>query len=387
MQPAPLRILHCLRAPVGGLFRHVCDLAEAQAACGHHVGIVADAATGGEAAAHRFEALRSHCSLGITRFAMSRIPGPGDLAVALKINALARQARPDILHGHGAKGGAYARLASYKQDHGDRAARIYTPHGGSLHYSPGTLTGFLYLGAERLLARRTDAFLFESRYSERVFGERVGPPRGLVRVVHNGLRPGEFEPVTPATDAVDFVFVGELRALKGIDTLLLALADLKNDATAGRDGASAVIVGAGADRDLLIEQASSLGLGDRVSFPGRLPARDAFARGHCIVVPSRAESLPYIVLEAAAAGLPIIASDVGGIPEIFADRTDRLIPPGDPGALAAAMRAFLADPAAARSAAAELATVVKQRFSVDTMADAVLAAYAEARTELRGRLR
>jgi len=377
MPPAPLRILHCLRAPVGGLFRHVCDLAEAQAARGHAVGIVADAATGGAAAESRFEALGDHCSLGITRFAMSRLPGPGDLAVALKVGALARRIRPDILHGHGAKGGAYARLAPSKTRTGtsDRPARIYTPHGGSLHYASDTLTGFLYLGAERLLARRTDAFLFESRYSERVFRDRVGPPPGLVRVVHNGLRPAEFQPVAPAPDAADFLFVGELRALKGIDTLLLALARLE-------DGASAVIVGAGADRDLLIQQANSLGLEDRVTFAGRLPAREAFSRGHCIIVPSRAESLPYIVLEAAAAGLPVIATDVGGIPEIFADQADRLIPPGDPDALAEAMRAFLADPDTARQAATSFATTIEQRFSVDAMADAVIAAYAEAREGL-----
>ncbi len=379
MPPAPWRILHCLRAPVGGLFRHVCDLAEAQAARGHAVGIVADAATGGAAAESRFEALGDHCSLGITRFAMSRLPGPGDLAVALKVGRLARRIRPDVLHGHGAKGGAYARLAAgktgTKTGAGDRPARIYTPHGGSLHYSSDSLTGFLYLGAERLLARRTDAFLFESRYSERVFRDRVGPPPGLVRVVHNGLRPAEFEPVAPAADAADFLFVGELRALKGIDTLLLALARLE-------DGASAVIVGAGADRDLLIEQAASLGLAGRVTFAGRLPAREAFARGRCIIVPSRAESLPYIVLEAAAAGLPVIATDVGGIPEIFADQADRLIPPGDPDALAEAMRAFLADPDAARQAAASFATTIEQRFSVDAMAEAIISAYAEARKSL-----
>lgn len=379
MPPAPLRILHCLRAPVGGLFRHVCDLAEAQAARGHAVGIVADAATGGASAESRFEALDDHCSLGVTRFAMSRLPGPGDLAVALKVGALARRIHPDILHGHGAKGGAYARLAPSKTGArtgtGDRPARIYTPHGGSLHYSSDSLTGFVYLGAERLLARRTDAFLFESRYSERVFRDRVGPPPGLVRVVHNGLRPAEFKPVAPAPDAADFLFVGELRALKGIDTLLLALARLE-------DGASAVIVGAGADRDLLIEQAASLGLADRVTFAGRLPAREAFARGRCIIVPSRAESLPYIVLEAAAAGLPVIATDVGGIPEIFADQADRLIPPGDPDALAAAMNAFLADPDAARKTAAAFSTTIERRFSVDAMADAAISAYAEARESI-----
>ena len=77
------------------------------------------------------------------------------------------------------------------------------------------------------------------------------------------------------------------------------------------------IVGDGPDRQRFETQAADLGLGGAVSFTGAMPARTAFARGRLLVVPSRAESLPYVVLEAAAAGMPMIATRVGGIPEIF----------------------------------------------------------------------
>ena len=127
-----------------------------------------------------------------------------------------------MLHGHGAKGGAYARLARAAGS----AIRVYTPHGGSLHYGWNSPVGFLYLAAERVLMRRTDLFLFESAYGRDVFHAKVGKPRALVRVVHNGVTEAEFEPVAPAPEASDLVFVGELRVLKGVDVLLDAIARL-----------------------------------------------------------------------------------------------------------------------------------------------------------------
>ncbi|TCT11470.1 glycosyltransferase involved in cell wall biosynthesis [Tepidamorphus gemmatus] len=367
----PLRIVHCMRAPVGGLFRHVCDLAEAQAQRGHSVGIIADAATGGDAAAIRFQTLARHCELGISRFAMSRLPGPGDLVVAARIVRLARQVKPDVLHGHGAKGGAYARIAGTWLRQGGLPVRAYTPHGGSLHYRRTSPAGFFYLATERLLARRTDVFLFESRYGDLTFRDKIGTPPGIVRVVYNGLAPSEFAPVAQEANATDFVFVGELRALKGVDLLLDALARL---AAAGLP-ATATIVGAGADAESLRRMAARLGLSERVRFPGAMPARAAFAQGRCVVVPSRAESLPYVVLEAAAAAMPIVATTVGGIPEIFGNQAHRLVEPDNADALATEMGHFLANPAEARRQAEVLAVEIRRHFSADAMADGVLAAY------------
>ncbi|MFC3133040.1 glycosyltransferase [Microbaculum marinum] len=371
MTGGPLRIVHCLRAPVGGLFRHVCDLARAQAGRGHLVGIIADATTGGSRAEQRFAELRAVCELGIERFAMSRLPGPGDLSAAARVRTVAERWQPDVLHGHGAKGGVYARIAGTRLRRGRKPVRAYTPHGGSLHYSPSSPAGFLYLRAERFLSARTDLFLFESEFGRQAFEAKVGRPDAVVRVVHNGVAPAEFEPISPAPGAADFVFVGELRTLKGVDTLLEAL----NLMEAGEHGPTAVVVGAGPDEELFRDRARNLGLERRVTFPGQLPARQAFALGRCIVVPSRAESLPYIVLEAAAARLPIVATNVGGIPEIFGAQSERLVPPGDAPALAAAMRRILCDGDAASAEASDLAADIATRFSLDSMAERILDAY------------
>ena len=83
--------------------------------------------------------------------------------------------------------------------------------------------------------------------------------------------------------------------------------------------------------------AEGLGIADRVFFHEPMPAREAFASARVIVVPSRAESMPYVVLEAIAAGMPIIATRVGGIPEIFGAAADELVAPGDPAELARAI--------------------------------------------------
>ena len=291
-----------------------------------------------------------------------------DLAAQGLVALRAAATQADVLHGHGAKGGAYARLAG-----AGRAIRVYTPHGGSLHYDKRSPVGLMYLTLERVLMERTELFLFESAFGRDAFAEKIGMPRALVRVVHNGVTAGEFTAIAPQADATDLIFVGELRVLKGVDVLLDALALLKHE---GRT-LSATIVGDGPDAAAFRAQAERLGL-DQVRFSGAMPAREAFALGRCLVIPSRAESLPYIVLEAAAAALPLITTNVGGIPEIFGPQADHLVPPADVAALAQSIAAAVSDPARARNEALTLRTRVQSGFSADAMTDAVLAAYAEA---------
>lgn len=362
----PLRILHLLRAPVGGLFRHVVDLARGQAARGHQVGIVADADTGGERADAAFASL--DLALGLTRVPMSRHIGASDIGAQRHVARRAAQVQADVLHGHGAKGGAYARLAP-----AGRAIRVYTPHGGSLHYDRRSPVGMMYLALERVLMARTELFLFESRFGRDAFAAKIGASRSLTRVVHNGVTAEEFAEVVPRADATDLVFVGELRILKGVDVLLDALALLAREGRA----LSATIVGDGPDAAAFHAQTERLGL-SAVRFAGPMPARAAFALGRCLVVPSRAESLPYIVLEAAAAGIPLIATNVGGIPEIFGPQVDRLVPPADVPALAHAIAVTTGDIATARNQALTLRARVQAEFSADAMTDAVLSAYMEA---------
>jgi glycosyltransferase involved in cell wall biosynthesis len=364
----PLTILHVLRTPVGGLFRHVLDVTRGQIARGHKVGLVLDSSTGGAAADAVLRELEPALALGLTRFPMRRAPGLGDLLAVRQVAKRIGAVGADVVHGHGAKGGAYARFAAR------RGLRVYTPHGGSLHYSRDTLSGRVYLGAERLLLSRTDLLICESRYSADMFGAKIGAPKGLARIVHNGVAPAEFEPVAPAADATDLLFVGELRLLKGVDVLIDAVARL---AARGRR-VTATLVGGGPDRARFEAQVDARGLRDLIRLPGPMPARRAFALGRMLVVPSRAESLPYVVLEAAAAGRPVIATRVGGMAEIVGPVAAALVAPDDAAALATAIVHALDRPADTAAAAAALRERVAQAFSLDVMVNGVLAAYGEA---------
>ena len=370
-----LRILHVMRAPVGGLFRHVQDLVRAQIARGHHVGIVVDSTTGGTRGNAALAALEPALALGLLRLPMQRQPHISDVARSWQTALHERKLQPDVVHGHGSKGGLFARLPGLIKAP-RRPVRAYTPHGGSLNQDMSMLRGRLYMAVERVLMRATDVFLFESAFIGGRFHERVGTPRGLVRTVWNGIGADEFVPVVPQDDAADFVYVGELRAAKGIDTLLEALARLRR--TEGR-ARKIVLVGNGPDEQALRQHALRLGLGDDVSFPGAMAAREAFASGRILVVPSRAESLPYVVLEAAGAQVPMIATDVGGIPEIFGPYANRLIACDDPALLADRLAAVVAQPPEARAGdAAALAAFAAQRFSIDDMAETVITGYRDA---------
>ncbi len=365
----PLNILHIFRAPVGGLFRHVLDLTRAQIARGHRVGMVADSLTGGAAAESVLKEIEPSLALGLTRIPMRRHVGPGDLPALIHVTRRVAETKADVAHGHGAKGGAFARMALGNR----RALRAYTPHGGSLLYSHDTIAGKFYLASERLLMLRGDLFLFESAYSAEIFRRKIGTPKGLVRIVHNGVTEAEFKNVATAPDATDLLFIGELRPVKGVETLIDAIARLNRE---GRS-ISATLVGDGPSREALDAQVAGLGLSSRVHFAGAMPAHRAQALGRVMVIPSLAESLPYVVLEAAAANIPLITTKVGGVPEIYGPLSDRLVPPQDSGALAQAIARALDRPDAAAAQAAELRERVARFFSVDTMVEGVLTAYAD----------
>lgn len=368
-----MRIIHCFRAPVGGVFRHVRDLAIAQAAAGHQVGFICDSTTGGALEDRYFDAVTGSLALGVTRIPIRRSVGPGDIAAGVRTWRLVRQLRPDVLHGHGAKGGALARVfGSALRLSGNRVARLYSPHGGVLHFDGGTAKGKLLFGLERVMDRMSDHFLFVSEFEKHTFAARIGGPKSPSSVVYNGVTPAEFEPVITAPDAADFLYIGEMRTLKGTDIFIDAID--RASTLAGRP-LTAVMVGGG-ERETYAAQVERLGLGDSIRLLPAMPAREAFALARIVVVPSRAEAMPYIVLEALAAGKPMIATAVGGIPEIFPPGSPALVQP-QVDSLAQAMATAIADEAT-HAALMPGIEGLRARFSVEAMAQGVETAYDQA---------
>lgn len=367
----PLRILHAVRAPVGGIIRHILDLANGQAERGHHVGIVADSLTGGPRAERLLADIAPRLKLGVHRLAIRREPSPLDVLAWIRLMGLVRRLKPDVLHGHGAKAGAFIRLGRSSS----RTIRVYTPHGGSLHYPLSTVKGQLYSRLERTLMNKTDLFLFESAFARDTYQRTIGVPSGLVRTVFNGVTADEFDPVAPAEDATDVCYVGEFRIIKGADLLIDAVARLRAD---GKN-VTLTLGGDGEEMDHLKAQVARLSLGEAVRFIGHVKARYGFSKGHLLVVPSRGDSMPYVVIEAAAAGIPMVAANVGGIPEIFGpDHTGALFAPNTAGAMADAIESALDDMEATRARARSLRERIFVHFSQKAMVEGVLAGYREA---------
>jgi glycosyltransferase involved in cell wall biosynthesis len=366
----PLRILHAVRAPVGGIFRHVIDVANGQASRGHAVGIIADSLTGGERASAVLAEMAPRMKLGIHRLPIRRDPHPTDIMVWARISLLIHRLKPDILHGHGAKAGVFVRLKARSK----KTIRVYTPHGGSLHFPKTTAKGALYSNLERALMNRTDLFLFESEFARNTYQRMVGVPKGLVRCVFNGVTAEEFDLVTIADDATDVAYVGEFRHIKGADLLVDAVARLRAD---GKP-VTLTLGGDGEELDALKAQVQRLNLTDAVRFIGHVKARYGFSKGRLLVVPSRGDSMPYVVIEAAAAGIPMVAAKVGGIPEIFGPHTDALFAPNMVGAMADAIETALDDPAAAQERARTLRERVFLHFSQKAMVEGIMAGYRDA---------
>jgi glycosyltransferase involved in cell wall biosynthesis len=342
--------------------RHVRDLAGAQAKMGHEIGIIAGQSAA-EAGGASLEELACHCRLGVHRLPMKHRPHPSDIEAAWNIRRLCKIMDPTILHGHGAKGGAYARIVGRSLN----IRSCYTPHGGSLYYGWSTAAGGMYMTLEKALRSVTDRLLFVCQWERQVYDENIGLGGALHRVVLNGLWERDFETITMRDAAADIVSICELRSIKGIDVLLKAIA------AARPRRLKAVIAGDGAERSALEVLRDKLGLRDAVRFLGVQPAREVFAMGRVAVFPSRREALPYGVLEATAAVMPVIATGVGGVPEILP--ADKLVPADNVDALAAKMQSALSSIDQWKTDAAAIAAKVRMRFEANRMANDITEFY------------
>lgn len=363
----PFRVLHILRAPLGGAFRHVRDLVRAQSAIGAQVGLVYNGpAVDNETYSHLI-ALEPALALGLNAIRIPRRPGYRDAVAITKLRSLCRSLAPAIIHGHGAKGAAYARLLAASVS----AKAVCTPHGGVLHYESNSLAGMAYLTLERLLKRRTDGMIFESRYARELYAKRFGEMRFPHAVIPNGLNEEDFAVLDDRQVSFDFAYVGEFRKLKGVFVLVDAVRRALQS-----QPFRVLIAGSGPEDQRLRNMIGDFGLAKTVVVSEPIhPARRVFSQARCLVVPSMKESMPYIVLEALAAGMPVIATAVGGIPEIFGPDAHRLLPPGDFQALADRLVTTLQQPEDARERALSLRRQIQKHLSVPEMASRICAFY------------
>lgn len=341
------------------------DLVNAHSKAGHSIGIICDSTTGGAYEDKLFEELSPHLSLGLHRIPMARSIAPRDISALFKTRSLIKSINPDVVHSHSAKGGVYGRLGTrmYSKD----IKTFYCPHGGAMHYDAASIKGKVFFAAERFLERMTTSLIFVSDYERRAYHEKVGSPKCAETIIFNGISQEEFTPVPLNKDAADFLYIGMKRDLKGPDIFLDALKIARDKSG---ENLTAWFVGDGPDEAKYDVQIKKLNLEDCVTVKSAMPARKAFAVADIVVVPSRAESMPYLVLEALAAEKPMVAVNIGGIPEIFDAKKDKLVPPEDAQSMANEMLAVLENKSRHKEAKV-FAEELKQNFSLKSMSQNV----------------
>lgn len=197
--------------------------------------------------------------------------------------------------------------------------------------------------------------------------------RGKVHTLYNGV---QLPPPAPPADDGYLLYAGRLVRMKGVHYLLRAMAVVNSK----MPHAQLVVAGDGPDHDALVAMAAQLGIARHVDFTGYLPEsalRAAYAGAAALIVPSICpESLCIVAIEAAATGRAVIASELGGLPEVIADGvTGRLVPPASTHALAMAAIEILSDPSKARAMGAN-AAVFAQRFALEPFLDRLEQHYA-----------
>jgi glycosyltransferase involved in cell wall biosynthesis len=299
---------------------------------------------------------------------------PRDVLGVVELVRLMRRLRPEIVHASSSKAGVLGRLAAGLAG---VPIRVFTVHGWAFTAYRGIL-GHLYRRAEQAVRPLTTATICVSE-GERAAGIAAGtcdPRRSLV--IHTGIDVASRPLARPDVGAAQIVSVGRLQTPKDPLLFLRALALV-------RGPFSASLVGDGPDRAAVERELERLGLGGRVRLQGtRDDVPELLASSHVFVLSSQSEALPVSVLEAMAAGLPVVATRVGGVPELVVDgETGLLVPAGDSPGLAAALQRMVDDPALrARLGAAGRARVEKH-FRLDMFLEAHLDLY---RRALAGRL-
>ena len=270
-----------------------------------------------------------------------------DTRALMELTRICRGFRPDIVHTHTAKAGFVGRTAALALR--PRPKIVHTFHGHVLRGYFGTAKTRTFLELERRLARVSDRLVGVSEQTVAELVELGVAERERFQVIPLGLDLDPFLAVEgtgraaareqlglPASDVV-LCFVGRFAPIKRIDVLLDALA------VARADGAQVhlALVGDGEARSELEGQAARLGLAGAVSFLGyRRDLPLVYAAADAAVLSSDNEGTPVSLIEAAAAALPAVATDVGGVASVVTPQGGLLVPAGDPRALGEAIAAM-----------------------------------------------
>lgn len=379
----PFKILEVLEPSGGGSGRHFVDLCAGLKARGHMVTAVYSPV---RAEARFVRELMGLDLAKVIALPMLRAVGPKDYASWRALERVIGEDGPfDIIHGHSSKAGALTRLRLP----GPHVPRIYTPHAFRTMDPTLSWKGRLIFGViEGLLGRfLTDRLICVSQ-NEYDHALKLGIPASKLAVVVNGVgtmpngrRSESRSRFGFPQDALVFGFIGRLSAQKAPERLIAAFAAIAGTVPQAR----LLIIGSGELEAEVRRQITTNGISDRVVIDADLPGSEALQAIDVLVMTSRYEAMSYVMLEGAAAGLPLILTDVGGTSNVLDHDVNGLVVPNtDETAPLAAAMAQLADPAT-RTRLAAAASKRSDRYGVDAMVDQTLGLYRQALANGRAR--
>jgi len=300
--------------------------------------------------------------------------GSDDVRATRRLRALDRRGRYSIVHAHSSKAGGLVRAALPH-----RRRLVYTPHCMAFAMTDGGLFRIAYWAFEQALVPRTVALVAVSEWERADMARKLAGARSRLRLIPNGVSP--CPDGAPDRELSEFKgdgrlagFVGVLRPQKDPLALVRAAAHLSDD---GKVPIRIAIVGNGPLAPAVDAEIVRLRLADRVRhFPFRGDMARYLNALSLFVLPSRWEAFPIAVLESMSCGVPALANDVGGAAEIVLDGvTGRLVRPGPPEKLAAAIRDLLGEPGRLEQMGAAGRALVRDRFNIELTVKNVSALY------------
>ena len=356
------RLLLSLYPPDGGVTRHVIDLVNGLDPERWAVDLACPPGS------EPWLELADRTGVTLHALAPGKEPRPSDVLDLRRLLGLA--ARADVVHAHASKAGFTTRLAAALR--GKRSATVFTPHAWSFWARDRRSRAWLAL--ERRAAHWCRTIVAVSDAERRAgLDARVGR-EAQYRVIHNGIDADAFDRPRRVV-AGRVVVVGRLAAQKRPDVAVRALARV-------RERFPEATLDLAAHGPLEAETAAlvgELGLDDHVRLvKGGADVAELLSEAACFLLTSDYEGLPYTVLEAMAAGVPVVATRVGGVPEQVVDgETGFLFESGDPSAAAAAVERILADPEAAARLGEAGRELVRREFGRERMVSETVALYDE----------
>lgn len=302
-------------------------------------------------------------------YCLHKKPG-ADLGTHWRLLQLLRETKPDILHSYNLATLEYHPVAWLAGVRG----HLHAEHGRDISDPNGENKKYQWL--RRLISPFLHSYVAVSGDLHRWLAEVVGIKASKNRLIYNGINLERFVPQSSKTEPFTFIHVARLATVKDQRTLLDAIALLKS---LTNEPFQCWIVGDGPERDRLQRHATELGLeAPFVQWLGeRNDIAQLMAQSQVFVLSSIAEGIPMTVLEAMACGLAVVATDVGGLPELIAPAQGQLVPSRNPQAMATAMQSMLQNPAATTEAGTRCRERVCRQFSEQAMVAQYLALYRE----------